>query len=111
MSRGRDRVPFVCGGVWLFMLQLIVIEMRGNSLRSSVNLGDGASSTVVLEITRNCPCVVSRSQENNSGLDLCHFRVLSAESEQSAWGWSCTSRVRGAAWREAARNMVVRGER
>ena len=67
--------------------------------------------TVLLEITRNCPCVVSRSQQNNSRSRFVSFPSLSVQNQSSQRGWSCASRVGGAASREAARNMVVRGER
>ena len=69
------------------------------------------SDTVLLEITRNCPCVVSRSQQNNSRSRFVSFPSLSVQNQSSQRGWSCASRVGGAASREAARNMVVRGER
>ena len=97
-----------------------VLKLQSNSCRTSRRFHwcnvvpetmCAQAPTVLLEITQNCPCVVSRSQQNNSRSRFVSFPSLSVQNQSSQRGWSCASRVGGAASREAARNMVVRGER
>ena len=69
------------------------------------------SHTVLLEITRNCPCVVSRSQQNNSRSRFVSFPSLSVQNQSSQLGagaarlgWEALPRARqpGTWWSEAS---------